>query len=81
MENKYLEKVASRLGRGIGKAWGETSGPSKLSLGLGTASVGLGAANYNAARDRNKKQESQVDVERKSLNALRGIHKALVNNY
>jgi hypothetical protein len=78
--NKYLEKIASfrRLHEGMTKAWGEVPTPTKLSLGIGMSSLGVGTANLVASQRRANRQEQQKNLEQKSLNALKGIHQTLI---
>lgn len=83
MTNKYLEKIASwadhpvRAAKGIAKAWKETPGPARLSMGLSGASLGVGTLNYQSSQRRAKNQEGSKELEHKSLNVLKDIHKTL----
>jgi hypothetical protein len=81
--NKFLEKIASwkdhpvRAAQGIAKAWKETPGPARLSMGLSGASLAVGTANYENSVARTQRQNKANDIEGKSLNVLKDIHKTL----
>jgi hypothetical protein len=82
--DRYLGKYASvlktpkRFVKGVGKAWEETPGPSRLSLGLSAAGLGIGTANYVSSQRRYERAAKQNEIEQKSLATLKGIHKAIV---
>jgi hypothetical protein len=81
---RYISKVASmlqapkRFAKGVEKAWEETPGPSRLSLGLSAAGLGIGTANYVSSQRRYERAAKQNEIEQKSLATLKGIHKAIV---
>jgi hypothetical protein len=81
--NKFLEKIASwkdhpvRVAKSISKAWKETPGPARLSMGLSSASLGVGTLNYENSRARSKGQDKSTALEGKSLDVLKDIHKTL----
>ena len=86
MNNKFLEKIASwkdhpvRAAKSVAKAWRETPGASKVSISLGSGSLGVGVLNYESSQRRARNQERSKELEGKSLNVLQGIHKTLVQN-
>lgn len=64
--NRYLEKIAEKI---------PTS--TKIGLGLSTASLGVGFANLHNNHKSATAEQSKVQLERRSLSALNGIHQTL----
>jgi hypothetical protein len=56
-------------------AWDKVPGATKLSLGLGAASLGVGTANLVSSQLRYHRQNQSNNLQAKSLDVLKGIHK------
>lgn len=76
--NKYIHKVASL--KGALRELSEIPAATKASLAISSAGLGTGAANLHANREKNRVDASKKNIEERSLKALQGIHKTLVNN-
>lgn len=60
------------------KTLAEFPAHNKVGLGLGVTSLGVSVAGYRANRTRLDNTKEQLDAEKKSLQALEKIHRALL---
>jgi hypothetical protein len=73
--NKYLEKIASI--KGFGQALAKTGPLERVGLGMSGTGLAMSAANLKLGLKRDKKDETKMGLEEKSLDTLKNIHRDL----
>ncbi|HXP52589.1 MAG TPA: hypothetical protein VN922_21730 [Bacteroidia bacterium] len=78
MGNKYLEKIANI--KSLGQAFAKTTPLERVGLGMSGTGLAMSAANLKLGLKRDSKDVEKMNIEEKSLDTLKDIHKTLAKS-